>query len=89
MIPLPILGGDDTACEREAFVGDQWVYFHYLALIGELLAQGRKCVGRTRDDFSARRMCERTGRSAGLLDVSDRHGRHAALSVRVECSPSK
>jgi len=41
MIPLSIRGGDDTACEREAFVGDQWVYFHYLALIGELLAQGR------------------------------------------------
>jgi hypothetical protein len=89
MIPLPIRGGDDTVCEREALVGDQWVYFHYPALIGELLAQGRN-VWVARETTSLREEC--ASELAAMLDFwmcRDRHGRHAALSVRVECSPSK
>jgi hypothetical protein len=39
MIALPIRGGESH--EREALIGDQWIYFHYLPLVGELLAQGR------------------------------------------------
>jgi hypothetical protein len=40
MIAIPFRGGDQ-GCDREAFVGGVWVYFHYLELVAELLAQGR------------------------------------------------
>jgi hypothetical protein len=42
MMALPIRGGESH--EREAFIGGEWV-FHYVPLIGALLAQRRNpCV---------------------------------------------